>query len=119
MRTPLLAVLFIANPSFAADVNSWLVGSWGRYAEGATEPMDIMYFAPDGTGATFDMPCRRRMEVKWHEYEGDIYAMNEFYKGPITITFRPSPDKKTMRYTGPTAEPTQISKLPDNPCGKL
>ena len=124
MRPVILSlVLLAATPALAAPAStlepSWLYGTWTAISDEDGTPADVMAFYPGGVHKNFGVGCNVNATMKYHVHDGDVYVTGELPKGPIALVFRPSADKKTMRYTSPRTRNNAIyAPLPTNQCEK-
>ena len=95
-----------------------MTGTWTATSDEDGTPADIFDFTADGKYVNYGIGCAVRAEMPFHVYAGDIYITIELPgKGPTSIVFRPSPDKRKLTYTSPRTRNNAVyERLPINPC---
>jgi len=101
-----------------ATAEAWLLGTWQKTQDEDNSPDDVMKFNSDGTWIAYGPGCQEKL-FQYFLHEGNVFLVIPIEKGPVSLVFRPSLDKKQLTFTSPRTMNNAIYEKVDKPfCGK-
>lgn len=112
-----IALLGLATTT-SAQAEPWLVGTWQKTQDEDNSPDDVLKFNDDGTWVAYGPECQEKL-YEYFMHKGDVFLFIPIQKGPVSLVFHPSPDKKRLTFTSPRTMNNAIYEKVENPlCGK-
>jgi hypothetical protein len=101
----------------AKESPTWLLGIWQKTQDEDNSPNDVMKFNADGAWIGYGPKCEEKL-FEYFVRNGDVFLIIPLEKGPISLLFRSSTDRKRLTFTSPRTRNNAIYEMVKKPvCG--